>query len=337
MWRRARRILGGIVLAIAIAALSGAVYQAVATRKDLGANPPPGTLVDVGGYRLHIWCTGFGEPTVILDTGLGGTAFDWGYVQPGVSELTQVCSYDRAGMGYSDEGPRPRTSRQIARELVALLDESGIRGQVVLVGASFGGWNMRLFANANEGRVAGLVLVDARHEANGERFAAAGISEIPPSVALVARLAPFAAYTGIARLVGFSPGPTPEVLAPSVREFARATRLRSSAFTAAADELKWGGESAKQVQSTRRVLDVPMVVVSAGRRRSPHEAEILDSLQRDQVLLSKRSCQVTAERSGHGISLAQPEIVVDAIRATVEASRQGAVAPDCGTITQRGS
>jgi len=181
------------------------------------------------------------------------------------------------------------------------------------------------------------VLVDARHEANGERFAASGISENPPWVAWVARLAPVAAYVGIARFVGLSPGSTPDSLAPLVREFARATRFRSSAFASGADELESGEESAAQVKSARRVLDIPLVVVSAGRRRSAQVAEVLDSLQRDQLSLSKRSCQVTAARSGHGISLQQPVIVVDAIRATVEASRQVAVAPDCRTIAQRGS
>ena len=305
--------------------------------KDLRANPPPGRLVDVEGHRLHIWCTGSGDPTVVLDAGLGGTAFDWGHVQPGVAEFTRVCSYDRAGMGYSDEGPRPRTSQQIVRELVTLLDGSAIDGRVVLVGGSYGGWNMRILTTAHDERVAGLVLVDARHEATGERFAAAGISENPPWVAWVARLAPVAAYVGIARLVGFSPGPPPDSMAPSVREFARATRFRSSAFASGADELESATESAEQVKSARRVLDIPLVVVSAGRRRSPQVADVLDSLQRDQLSLSKRSCQVMAARSGHGIVLQEPEIVVDAIRATVDASRQVAVAPDCGTIVERGS
>jgi hypothetical protein len=182
-----------------------------------------------------------------------------------------------------------------------------------------------------------LVLVDARHEATGERLAAAGVSENPPWVAWIARLAPVAAYVGIARVVGFSPGPTPDAFAPSVRAFAHATRFRSSAFASGAEELESATESAEQVKLARRVLDIPLVVVSAGRRRSAKIAEVLDSLQRDQLSVSKLACQVIAARSGHGIVFQQPEIVVDAVRATVDASRQGGVAPNCGTVAQRGS
>jgi hypothetical protein len=100
--------LCGLILAIAIA---GATYQ------WLAATPPPGRLVDIGGYRLHLWCTGDGAPAVILDAGLGGTSAGWGFVQPEVARFTRVCSYDRAGMGYSDPGPSPRTARRVAREL----------------------------------------------------------------------------------------------------------------------------------------------------------------------------------------------------------------------------
>ena len=101
-------------------------YQWVATRSDLATTPPPGRLVDVGGHRLHIWCTGSGGPAVIYESGLGGGAFGWTSVKPEVAKFTEVCTYDRAGMGYSDSGPMPRTSRQIASELAVLLEKSGI-------------------------------------------------------------------------------------------------------------------------------------------------------------------------------------------------------------------
>jgi len=337
MWRWIRRILGGVGLLLTIAALAGAVYQARATRRDLSAYPPPGGLVDVGGHRLHIWCTGTGSPSVVLDTGLGGTAFDWGYVQPAVAEFTHVCSYDRAGMGYSDSGPGSRTSQQIVREFRALLDRSGIRGRVILVGASVGGWNMRLFASTQEDRVAGLVLVDARHEEQGDRLLAAGVREAPPRMGLMARLAPAAAYLGIARAVDFAPGLAPSSVAPSVRPFVQATRFRTSAFATAADELRHASQSAEQVKAARRRLDLPLVVISASERGEQSIVEILDGLQRDHLALSKYSCQVIATRSGHVIAVDQPEIVVDAIRATVAASRQGTLRPNCDAITPRGS
>src|SRR5919112_2869137 len=164
MRRWTLRILIGVCGLIAVTALTGATYQWLATRKDLAATPPPGRLVDIGGYRLHLWCTGNGAPAVILDTGLGGSSADWGFVQPEVARFTRVCSYDRAGMGYSDRGPSPRTARRIASELAELLRRSGNAGPVVLVGASIAGFDVRLFASDHPDRVAGLVLVDASHE-----------------------------------------------------------------------------------------------------------------------------------------------------------------------------
>src|SRR5262249_53242839 len=113
MWRWAKRILAGFVVILTLTGTTGAVYQAIASRRELAANPPPGELVDVGGYRLHIWCMGEGSPAVILDTGLGGSLHDWGFVQPEVAKFTRVCAFDRAGMGFSDLGPSPRTSRRI--------------------------------------------------------------------------------------------------------------------------------------------------------------------------------------------------------------------------------
>src|SRR2546428_394610 len=116
MSRWTMRILVVLGAFLIVAALSGATYQWLATRKDLESTPLPGRLVDVGGHRLHLWCTGAGAPAVILDTGLGGSSAEWGFVQPEVARFTRVCSYDRAGMGYSDSRPqrafeRPDTKR----------------------------------------------------------------------------------------------------------------------------------------------------------------------------------------------------------------------------------
>ena len=328
MWRR---IIASLFLVIVLAAGLGALYQLDATRRDLAAQPAPGQLVDVGGHRLHIWCAGSGEPAVILDNGLGGTAFDWAHVQPHVATFTRVCSYDRAGMGYSDSGPHPRTSRQIIAELAALLDANRINTPVVLVGASIGGWNVRLFASEMPQRTAGLVLVDARHEDQSEKVAAAGEPENPPWIAHVA--APVA-HLGIARFLDIAPGLPVEMYAPEVRQYVRATRFRSSALVTAANELRYGPVSAGQVRATRRELPVAVVVLSAGVRDT-QTTEILAALQRDQATLSKQSCHVIAERSGHAIAFGQPEVVVHAIRATVEASRQPAPVLACDSINQR--
>ncbi|WP_201372580.1 alpha/beta fold hydrolase [Ktedonobacter robiniae] len=121
----------------------------------------PMDLIDVGGYRLAIACTGSGSPAVILDAGMGDTSEVWRQVQEAVSEFTCVCSYDHAGRGQSDPGPTPRTSQTIATELHALLRHAHIPGPYIFVGHSFGGYNARLYASQYPEEVVGLILVDS--------------------------------------------------------------------------------------------------------------------------------------------------------------------------------
>jgi pimeloyl-ACP methyl ester carboxylesterase len=295
-------VLGAFLL---IATLSGATYQWLATRRELAATPPPGHLVDIGGYRLHLWCTGDGAPVVVLDAGLGGTSTGWGFVQPDVARFTRVCSYDRAGMGYSDSGPSPRTARRMANELAELLAVSGIAGPVVLVAESIAGFDVRLFASDHSERAAGLVLVDASHEDDTH--------EVPG----MARFVPLLSTIGVFRLLGVSFGQPIESLAPSVRQYARATMFRASAYQAAADEIIHIRESVSEVRSSRRRLTIPVLVVTGARGAD----ENWRRLQQDQASLSERGCLITAQQSGHVVAIDQPGIVVDAIRTVVETAR----------------
>src|SRR5215207_8827824 len=171
VWHSGKRVLRGIGRGlaalfglIAVLALAGASYEAIAAAGDARRYPAPGQLVDIGGYRLHIQCVGAGSPTVVLDAGLGGSSLDWSLVQSDLGSSTRVCAYDRAGMGWSDPGPQPRTPRQIARELHTLLTNAGIAEPYVLVGHSLAGKNVRLFAPSHPEEVAAMVLVDARSE-----------------------------------------------------------------------------------------------------------------------------------------------------------------------------
>jgi pimeloyl-ACP methyl ester carboxylesterase len=130
---------------------------------DAGRYPAPGQLVDVGGHELHIYCTGEGNPTVILESALAGTSSLWGWVQPEVAKGTRVCAYDRAGSGWSEAGPKPRDGQRVATELHTLLDKAGIAGPYVLVGHSLGGLYVRTYAHQYPDDVAGVVLVDSSH------------------------------------------------------------------------------------------------------------------------------------------------------------------------------
>ena len=155
-----KAFLGSVVALLALAVV-GAIYQAVATQRAERAYPPPGEIVDVGGYSLHITCVGQGSPTVVLDAGTGGISAHWVLVQRAVSDTTRVCAYDRAGMGWSEMGPEPRDARQITGELHALLEGASIEGPYVLVGHSFGGLYMQSYAARYPDEVAGVGLVDS--------------------------------------------------------------------------------------------------------------------------------------------------------------------------------
>src|SRR5688572_2906899 len=179
--RRARRLLvwlGGIVAVLLGLGLVGAGYESVAEAADARAYPPPGQLVDVGGYRLHINCVGTGSPTVVIDAGWGDWSAVWSsWVQPAAAQTTRVCTYDRAGYGYSEAGPLPRTSERFAQELHTLLQEAQVPGPYVLVGHSLGGALVRVFAQQYAAEVAGVVLIDSMNPKPDEPAAAV----TPPS------------------------------------------------------------------------------------------------------------------------------------------------------------
>ena len=328
MWRWTKRALAGVIglgLIATLGAVLGAAYQWLATRRDLAATPPPGQLVDIGGYRLHLWCMGAGAPAVVLESGLGGGAFTWPQVQKETARFTRVCAYDRAGLGYSDPSPGPRTSGRIAQELSLLIERSAFGGPVVLVGASLGGFAARILASEHRELVAGLVLVDASHEQQRARQAAAGLDvAVPPGLKLVVLSAPL----GLLRLRGETLGLRPELADPSVRPYLQATAHRASRYRATYDELLAWPESEKEVAASRRTLEIPLVVLTAGLSAGPGDA-IHHELQQDLLALSTRSCQMIAARSDHAIAGSEPELVVKAIRVIMDAVRDGRSRPEC--------
>jgi pimeloyl-ACP methyl ester carboxylesterase len=163
VWLLLRRILLALVALIVVLLVVGVLYQFLATRIAYRNYPAPGEMVSVSGHNLHIYCTGkpSGGPTVVMDAGLGGGVLDWQTVQPKVAEFARVCSYDRSGLAWSESGPKPRTSQRIVKELHALLENAGVGGPYVLVGHSFGGANVQLYASEYPEEVAGMVLVDS--------------------------------------------------------------------------------------------------------------------------------------------------------------------------------
>jgi len=334
--RRSLRVAVALFLLVLLLAVAGAIYQAVATALDARRYPPPGRLVDVGGQRLHLNCTGAGDPTVIFVSGASSNSLSWILVQPAVARLTRACSYDRAGLGWSDPRRTPNTARQNARELRTLLANAGIRGPYLLVGHSFGGFVARVFANDYPGDVSGMVLVDSSHPDQDSR---------PPEqkradqeqAARYARYLPILARTGVIRLamsLGFSllercpPCRRGQAAAfyealkkwpPDARQ--KLLALWSKPAYLAATYTVWVlfEESADQVRGTSKLVARPLVVLRRGREAK----EDWVKLQADLAGLSTNSKQVVASRSGHYIPLDQPEAVISAVRQVVEAVRSG--------------
>ena len=192
-----RRILLGLAIVPIALGVIGAIYQALATEIDRRRYGPPGRLVDVGGYRLHLYCTGEGRPTVILDALFPGTVSNWVWIQPEISRTTRVCAYDRAGLGWSESGPVPRDADQHGRELHALLNEAAIAGPYILVGHSLGGLSVQMFAAQNPDQVAGMVLIEGTTPDTWKRLGkpeGVGVDRNQLAVA------PFLARLGIFRL-----------------------------------------------------------------------------------------------------------------------------------------
>jgi pimeloyl-ACP methyl ester carboxylesterase len=164
----------GIVLLILVLLGAGIIYQAIGSAADTRNYPPPGQLVDVGGFQMHIQCQGEGSPTVILESLSGGFSSYWGWVQPEVAQSTRVCAYDRPGFGWSEADPQPKSVGRTVENLHTLLENAGIAGPYVLVGHSIGGLFVRAYAADYPADVAGIMLIDSSHPDQNERVPAFG-------------------------------------------------------------------------------------------------------------------------------------------------------------------
>ncbi len=314
-----------LLLLLGISALglpvAGLLYQAIASAIDARKYPPPGQLVEVGGHRLHLYCMGkkTDKPTVILEGGLPATCLDWCKVQPEIARFTQVCSYDRAGFGWSDYVAGRRTGQQIVKDLHTLLANAGIPGPYILVGHSFGGLYTRYFAATYPGDVAGLVLVDSTPEDLHQQMPelAKENRTLQVTMTAMAYLAPF----GIPRMF-LQAGQTPInklSYPPEVLPVVKALYARPRFFKANSNELAGFDATIVQVRESRRKAmfgSLPLVVLTQRPETEygdEHAAGIWHTLQKELLNLSSNSRQIIAERSGHYIQLEQPELVIDAI------------------------
>lgn len=269
---------------------------------------------------MHIDCTGEGTPTVILDSGLGDSYLSWRKVQPEIAKFTRVCSYDRAGLGYSDPSSQPRTSKVIAEELHALLQAGSVSPPYVIVGHSMGGYNVRVYTSLYRNEIVGMVLVDASHPDQEIRF--------PPELKNMEgswhREAQFIASTmpmGIPRLLGLCEDDALTRAADCNWHSAREQLAEISAFP----------ESAAETANTGSLSDLPLAVLSHDPDKPSSDLppelakptnEAWEKMQEELAHLSTRGTQTVAKNSAHYIQSDRPDVVIDAVRNVVEQARQ---------------
>ena len=291
-------------------ALAGASYQAVSNYLDSRHWPEMGRLVEANGIKMQIHCTGRGSPTVILEAGLGDILTEWKHLQPAIAKHTRVCSYDRAGYGRSDPGILPRISRQIAIELHTLLNNAGEAPPFILVGHSFGGYNVRLYNALFPNQVAGVILVDSTQE---DQYAL-----LPPawkalSVQQLKRYqrqatwAPVFVGLGIARL-------TLRAQMDGILDENAYLILQSKYVKTRASEAEFIEVSAEQARSAGSVGNKPLIILTAGKQDDSEFHRIwVNELQPRLEGLSTHSERIIVADSGHDMPTEKPEAIISAV------------------------
>ncbi|MCB1746212.1 MAG: alpha/beta hydrolase [Gammaproteobacteria bacterium] len=264
---------------------------------------PPGRFANLGTHRLHYHCIGNGAPTVVVDAGLGGSALEWAPVQDAIAAFARVCTYDRAGYGWSDPGPAPRTAQRAVDELRALLAGVGERPPFLLLGHSLGGFDARLMAATYPGEVCGLVLVESSHPAALPRI----------------NDGPHAARNAIDQ----SRFDAPAHARPPHLAVAQFLNSRRKAVFAQMDELAHFADSAGQVRAAGTLPDVPLIVIArdSATGSDPVREQHWRELQRTLAALAPRGRLEVARGAGHNVHLERPGVIVDAVRDMVGSLR----------------
>lgn len=330
--RPAERAFVGLVTLNIIIGLGCWGYQMLASANEARTFPPPGQLVDVGGYRLHLYCTGvstLGQPTVILESGLGAPGLMWTLVQTEVANHRRVCSYDRAGYGWSDPGPAPRVAQHFVTELHTLLHTAGEQPPYLLVGHSLGSLIVRVYAATYPAEVVGLLFLDPRH--------ADFFNRMPPEALAIDernfRTAQWLKLTtplGITRLLGaFGRLETFEsYLAPlpdAVEAAAWARMIyRPEHWDTAVTERATSAETYAQAKTAPLAPDLPLTVLTAelGWQAWRTSDETQDAagrtlwlaLQEEQAHLTARGTWQVIPNGGHYLYFEQPQLIATTIK-----------------------
>jgi len=320
---RSARRTGYLLLAAIAAAAPEARAQAQA--RDVAATPPttapaafvrppaPGRLIEVGGHRLHLFCKGATDgPTVIFEAGMSQYAANttYGGAQAAIVPLARVCTYDRAGLGWSDPAPQGWTLAGMAADLHALLAASGEHGPFIVAAHSFGGLIARTFIHAYPQEVAGLILLDATSDEDFDELDAATAATVPKLDAAIS------ASTPGQPVIGMPLGTSPELVMAFTPELLRGVKVEFEAIGRLPAAMRRPG-------GFGTLGDLPLIIVRRGKTEQPPSAEDLrhQRVQENLANLSTNRILIVAKNSGHTIPLDEPAAVVDAVRRMLTALR----------------
>jgi pimeloyl-ACP methyl ester carboxylesterase len=312
------------------------LYQRVAAGSARRRFLAPGELIDVGGHRLHVACSGTGRPPVLLEAGIAASSLSWSTVHPAIARFTRVCTYDRAGLAWSDVASCPRTFDRIVDELGTVLSRVAPDERCVLVGHSFGSFVVRGYAMRHPDRVIGLVLVDPAIEwlipdperayrlRRAQRLARVGawlahvgipraclallLSGAPSAPQRFSRLFGQTAAQTLARLVG-EVRKLPSDTYPLMQEF----WSQPKCYHAMAEHLGALERDGAAIARIETPATIPTIVISSGDQPKDQ----IDA-QRQLAEASHGGRHVVAARSTHWVQFDEPELIVDAIRSIVD-------------------
>ena len=294
-------LLYPVIAVLALASIGGA-YQNFGAAADAKAYPMPGQLIDVGGYSLHLNCTGSGSPTVVLQPGAGEMSSNHGWIASAIASNTRVCIYDRAGRGWSQPADNAQDATQIAADLHTLLHRGNVPGPYVLAGHSFGGLYVLTFAARYPDEVAGMVLMDSTDRASAASPGAT--SPVAPGsydlLGRVSALISISARVGLARLYApLEAGSLP----PRSRDEVRANIATPDSMGSTIDEYVQANKSMDEAAALRDFAGKPLVVLTAGvGNSSKHQAS-----QNELSDLSTNSVHKTIDWASHEAVIADKD------------------------------
>ncbi|MFL6428834.1 MAG: alpha/beta hydrolase [Acidobacteriaceae bacterium] len=329
-WRRlTERIALALITVGAVAVAVSSGYNAIAQYRFRAH--PPGQMYTVNGHRMRIECMGSGSPTIVLDAGLGNDGLIWGGVQPTLAKSTRVCSYDRAGFGWSDALPPPRDADHIAAELHRLLAVAVIHGPIILMGHSISGLYIRDYATRYPAEVAGLIFVDGSTPLQNRNpaFKAEFAKGSDPWYRRLMNRAAFAA--GIPRWLGQCTARIPGFDGASAKLLAEDQCHDRSGAVAA--ELESFDRSGEETVHTGPYGALPILIFSQDTVKAVAEGEpralgnAWNQMQEDLKKLSTWSRRIIAQGSGHYIQVNRADLIEREVPLFLEQVRGAAPKP----------